>query len=233
MMGRFAVDAPPIDDDLSQMVESHRAKTGQEYNAILLFGLWGTADCSAEVRLYAAYRHLDANPEDGAAWLETARVHLENGEAENALAIVDELERLGSPGLFPNLYSEDPAAQRAHILADSGKPEAALEALDALRAKHGDSPVFQYALGSVLQGKGDFPGAVAAYEEALEALEAFHREAAEEGVLEELNVDFPAAREYIEAARRGAEEERGFAGERPMDLSGFHNRGAAYAAPPG
>ncbi len=223
MTGRFAVDPPPVDDGLSRMVESHRARTGQEYHAILLFGLWGTADCSAEVRLYAAYRHLEANPEDGAAWLETARVHLENGEADRAMAIVDELDRLEAPGLFPNLYSEDPAAHRAHILADSGRPDAALEVFDSLRVKHGDSPVFQYAVGTVLQEKGDFPGAAAAYEEALEALEAFRREAAEEDMLEDLNVDFPAARAYIEAARAAAEREERFAGERPTDLSGFHD----------
>ncbi len=59
MIGRFALDAPAIDDDLSQMVESHRAKTGQEYNAILLFGLWGTADCLMRVHpLLRVYRLL-------------------------------------------------------------------------------------------------------------------------------------------------------------------------------
>ncbi len=221
MIGRFEIDPPAIDDDLSQMVESHRAKTGQDYAAILFFGLWGTADCSAEVRLYAAYRHLAANPEDGPAWIETARAHLEDGDAEQAMSIIDELARLETPGLYPNLYSEDPEAHRAHILADSGKLDAALEVLDSLRVKHGDSPVFQYALGSVLHAKGDFAGAVAGYEEALEALEDFRREAEEEDMLEELNVDFPAVRGFIERARAGAEKGRAFAGERPMDLSGF------------
>jgi hypothetical protein len=51
MIGRFDLDAPAVDAGVSEMVESNRAKTGQDYNAILLFGLWGTADCSAEVRL--------------------------------------------------------------------------------------------------------------------------------------------------------------------------------------
>lgn len=221
MIGRFEIDAPPIDDGLSQMVESHRMKTGQDYNAILLFGLWGTADCSAEVRLYAAYRHLADNPEDGPAWLETARVHLENGEPDKAMAIIDELERLDAPGLFPNLYSEDPEAHRAHILADAGKLGAALEAFDALRAKHGDSPVFHYAIASVLHGNKDFHGAVASYDEALETLDDFRREAEEEDMLEELNVDFPAVRAFIEASRHRAEKEQPFDSERPMDFSGF------------
>lgn len=221
MIGEFDLDAPAIDDDISQMVESHRAKTGQEYAAILFFGLWGTADCSADVRLYAAYRHLADHPEDGAAWLETARAHLEDGDAERALAIVDELARLGAPNLYPNLYSEDPEAHRAHIFADSGKLDAALEIFDALRVKHGDSPVFHYALGTVLHAKKEFAAAVGAYEDALEALEDFRLEAAEEDMLDELNVDFPAVRAFIEAERAGAEAERGFVGERPMDLSGF------------
>lgn len=221
MIGRFDIAPPPIDDDLSQMVESHRAKTGQDYGAILLFGLWGTVDCSIEVRLYAAYCHLAANPEDGPAWLETARVHSEAGEAERAEDIIDELLRQDCPGIFPRLYSEDPEAHRAHILADSGQLDRALTILDGLRAKHGDSPVYHYVLGTVLHEKGEYAAAEAAYEEALEALEEFRREAEAEDVGEELNVDFVAAADFIQAAREDAANERPFAGERPIDLSGF------------
>jgi tetratricopeptide (TPR) repeat protein len=225
MIGRFAIDPPAIDDSLSQMVESHRMTTRQEYAAILLFGLWGTVDCSAEVRLYAAYRHLAENPDDGPAWLETARVHLEAGEAEQAMAIIDELERLDCPGLYPNLFSEDPEAHRAFILADSGQPAAALELLDAMRAWHGDSPVYHYAAGSVLHERKDFPAAVAAYDEALEALEDFRREMEDED-LDDGMVDFPAARRFIEAMRDAAERELPFSGERPLDLSGFRDEPA-------
>ena len=221
MIGRFELDAPAIDDDLSQMVESHRMKTGQDYGAMLLFGLWGTVDCSPEVRLYAAYRHLAENPEDGPAWLETARVHLEAGEGDKAEAIIDELIRLDNPGLYPNLYSEDPEAHRAHILADSGSLDRALEVLDALRVRHGDSPVYHYTLGTVLQEKGDYAGAVASFDEALEALDDFRREVEEEDMAEDVNVDFVAARAFLEHARKLAEKEQRFEGERPIDLSGF------------
>lgn len=221
MIGRFEIDSPAIDDSLSQMVETHRAKTGQEYAAILLFGLWGTVDCSPEVRLYAAYRHLQANPEDGPAWLETARVHLEAGEPDRAMAIIDELQRLECPGLYPNLYSEDPEVHRAHILAESGAGDRALEIMDALRVRHGDSPVYHHTLGTILQDRDDFAGAVAAYEEALETLEDFRREIEEEDMLEDMNVDFPAARAFLESARRLAEKERPYEGDRPIDLSGF------------
>jgi len=221
MIGRFEIDAPPIDDSLSQMVETHRAKTGQDYGAILLFGLWGTVDCSAEVRLYAAYEHLKTNPEDGPAWLETALVHLETGEAGQAEAIIDELLRLNCPGIYSNLYSEDPEVYRAHIHADAGNLDRALEILDSLRVRHGDSPTYHHTLGTVLQAKGDFAGATAAFEEALEVLEDFRREAEEEDMIEDLNVDFPAVRAFLEHARDRAAREQPFDGERPLDLSGF------------
>lgn len=221
MIGRFAIDAPPIDDSLSQMVESHRAKTGQDYAAILFFGLWGTVDCSAEIRLYAAYRHLNAHPEDGPAWLETSRVHLEADEAEAAEKILDELLRLDCPGLYPTLYSEDPRALRVHVLADSGRLEEALEALDQLRVRHGESPVYQYTLGTVLHERGDFAAAGAAYAEALEQLEAFRREVNAEGAEEDIDVDFDAAAAFLRAAAEWAEAEAPFVGARPVDLSGF------------
>lgn len=223
MIGEFDIDPPAIDDSLSQMVESHRMKTGQEYNAILHFGLWGTVDCSAEVRLYAAYRHLADHPADGPVWLETARVHMEAGESERALAILEELRRLGAPGLYSDLYSEDPEVHRACALAESGLLDAALEALDGLRVRHGDSPAYHYLLGTVLHEKGDFPAAVAAYDEALEALEDFRREVEEEDMAEEMGIDFPACGAFILEARRGAEAGRGFGGERPLDLFGFQS----------
>lgn len=221
MIGRFEIDAPPIDDAISQMVESHRMKTGQEYAAILMFGLWGTVDCSAEVRLYAAYRHLPDHPEDGPAWLETARVHAEQGEYDRAEAILDELERLGCPGIYANLYSEDPEAHRAHLLADSGRLDQALDILDSLGMKHGDSPTYHFVLATVLREKGDADAAVAAYDEALRALEDFRREAEEEDMLEDLDVDFEAAAAFIRDARRAAETGRPFEGKWPMDLSEF------------
>lgn len=221
MIGRFELDAPPIDDSLSQMVESHRMKTGQDYGAILLFGLWGTVDCSPEVRLYAAYRHLTDNPEDGPAWLETARVHLEAGEIDKAEAILDEMERLGNPNIYPNLYSEDPQVHRAHLMADTGRLDQALAILDDLRVRHGDSPVYHYTVGSILQEKGDFDGAVAAFAESREMLDDFRREMEEEDLEEELDVDFPAAGAFIDRAARLAEKQRPFEGERPLDLSGF------------
>lgn len=219
MIGRFEIDPPEIDDSLSQMVESHRMKTGQDYGAILLFGLWGTADCSPEVRLYAAYRHLAENPEDGPAWLETSRTHLEDGDPERALAILDELERLDEPGLYPNLFSEDPEVHRALILADTGQLDSALELLDSLRIRHSDSPVYHYAIGSVLHEKKDFNGAAASYEEAQETLDDFRREAEEEDMLEDLNIDFPAAKHFIEAAQKKAKSKSPFDPPRPLDLA--------------
>lgn len=221
MIGRLEVEPPPADDEVAQMVESHQAQTGQDYHAILLFGLWGTVDCSPEVRLYAAYQHLKDKPEDGPAWIETARAHAEAEEVDQALAIIDELIRLDKPGLYPGIYSEDPEAVRAHILADAGRLDEALEAFDGLRARHQDSPVYHYATGSVLHEKGDFAAAVASYDEAGEALEQFRQDVLEEDMADEIAVDFPAAAGFIDDERRAAGDGRGFSGERPLDLSGF------------
>lgn len=221
MIGRFNLNAPKVDNSLSEMIESHRMKTGQDYGAIMMFGLWGTVDCSPEVRLYAAYMHLQENPEDGPSWLETARIHLEAEEPEEALAILDEVERLDGPGLYTNLFSEDPEAHRALVMADSGQLDAALEILDSLRARHDDSPVYHYTLGTVLHEKKNFHGAAASYEEALETLEQFRLEAQEEDMLDELNVDFPAAEQFVRAALERAKGELPFENERPLDLSGF------------
>lgn len=218
MIGRFELDAPPMDDSLSQMVETHRSRTGQDYAAILFFGLWGTADCSPEVRLYAAYRHLSDNPEDGAAWLETAKAHQEAGDPARAEAILDELERLDTPNLFPNLYGEDPAVHRAYLAADTGQHDRAIDLLDALRVKHGDSPVYHHALGTVLHDKGDYAGAAGEYEQALEALEAFRAEVEAEDLLDETNVDFEAAEQCLRQAAADAAAGRPHAGRRVLDL---------------
>lgn len=220
MIGDFAVAPPAIDDALSEMVESHRTQTGQDYAAILFFGLWGTVDCSPEVRLYAAYRHLADHPADGFAWLEASRAHLENGDAAAAEKILDELVRLGCPELYPELYSEDPEVHRAYLAAETGDTERALALLDRLRVKHDDSPVYRYFLASLLHESGDLPAAVVAYGEALEALETFRLEAeGDEGGLGE--VDFAAAAAFIAGIRTAAERGHPFAGIRPLDISGF------------
>ena len=218
MIGEFDIDAPPIDDGLSRMAESHRAKTGQDYAAILFFGLWGTTDCSAEVRLYAGYRHLTENPGDGPAWLEVARIHTDEGETRTAERILDELQRLDCPGLYPQLYGEDPEVHRAYILDRAGQPLKALEALDMLRNRHEESPVYHFFVGNLLHEKGDLEAAAAAYRQALAALEDFRQ--ATEG--EDTEIDFTEAKAFVErfltAAGNG---EIRILGSRPLDIAGF------------
>lgn len=222
MLGDFDLEAPPIDDDLSQMVESHRQKTGQDYAAILFFGLWGTADCSPEVRLYAGYRHLADNPGDGPAWLEAARVHLELEEAEKAERIIDELIRHGNPGLYPQLYNEDPEIERAYIAAGAGQTGRAAEILDGLKVKHDDSPVYHFFLGSLLHEGGDAVGAAAEYRLAAAALKEFEEELEREGGDLDPDVDFRSAERFLAAFLDAADRGRplpSFA--RPLDLSDF------------
>lgn len=202
------------------MVETHRAKTGQDYGAILYFGLWGTADCSAEVRLYAGYRHLVEAPEDGPAWLEVSRAHLEEGEFYKAELILDELIRLGCPGIYAQIYSEDPEVHRAYIRAEEGRLEAALELMDNLKAKHDESPVYHFFIGSILHESGDLLGATAEYRMAANALETFKQEMEEEELDLEEGIDFDAANRYIEEFLRSAENgEIMIADSRPFDLA--------------
>ncbi|MDR3210429.1 MAG: hypothetical protein LBU79_00745 [Planctomycetota bacterium] len=220
MIGEFNLEPPPLDDNLLQMVESHRAKTGQDYAAILFFGLWGTVDCSPEVRLYAGYRHLADHASDGPAWLEVSRTQLEAGKGEEAERILDELLRLDCPGLYPNLYSEDPEVHRAYIRAEGGEREEALELLANLAAKHGDSPVYQFFVASLLHQAGDFAGAVERYRNALSALEEFQREAENEDF--DSGIDFAMARQYIDQYLQAAEAGQILDSDAPpLDLFGF------------
>ncbi len=222
MIGNFNIDAPPIDDDLLQMVESHRAKTGQDYAAILYFGLWGTVDCSAEVRLYAGYRHLAESPNDSAAWLEVSRAHLEEKEFDKAEFILDELIRLDCPGLYTQIYSEDPEIHRAYIRAEEGRLDDALALMDSLKAKHDESPVYHFFIGGILHETGDLLGATAEYRMALNALESFRQEVEEEELDLEEEIDFEAAESYIEEFLRSAENgEIMIADNRPFDLAGM------------
>lgn len=222
MIGDFDILPPVIDDELSQMVESHRMKTGQEYAAILYFGLWGTVDCSAEVRLYAGYRHLAHAPADGPAWLEVSRAHLEEGQPEAAEKILDELERLDNPGLYAQIYSEDPEVHRAYIRAAQGRADEALELMDNLKAKHDDSPVYHFFIGGLLHEQGDLVGAQAEYGMALTALENFRQEMEEEDLDLDAGIDFDAIKLYIQEFLRAAENgEIMVADNLPMELSGL------------
>lgn len=222
MIGAFDIEPPPIDDDLSQMVESHRMETGQDYAAILFFGLWGTVDCSSEIRLYAGYRHLADHPEDGPAWLEISRVHLEEGDTAAAGKIIDELEKNGNPGLYPQLYNEDPDVQRAYIMAETGAAMKAVEILDELKSKHDDSPVYHFFIGNLLHEGGDALAAAGEYRQALGALRDFEHELDAEDIDIEETIDFREVEKVIEEFLEATETDpENFVPFRPLDLSDF------------
>ena len=217
MIGEFDIVPPPFDEGVAELVESCRDLTGQDYAAVLVFGLWGGAEDSPALRLYAGYRHLAESPGDGPAWLETARVHAESGDATAAQRILDELLRLGSPGLFPQLFAEDPEAEKARILAEANEPDRALELLEGMRDRHGDTPAYQYLMASLLHETGDFPSAVAAYETTLALLEA----AVADSDPDDEALDYAAALRLVAAMREAAGAGAPFAGPRPFDLADF------------
>jgi len=212
MIGRFNVTPPAFPDSLSEMVESHRVKTGQDYAAIAIFGLWGTADCSPEVRLYASYQHLRANPEDGPAWLETARIHAEADDSTRALHIIDELERLERPGLYGGVYIEDTGIHRAHFLADGGRIPEALPLYDELGGEYGETALYRYVRATLLHELERYAEAEEGYREALEALDGLAAEEWDE------EIDLDAVRDAIERCCRAAGDGAAFSGERPFSL---------------
>ncbi len=182
----------------------------------------GTVDCSPEVRLYAGYRHLAGSPADGPAWLEVAHAHVEEGNSEQAEAIVDELLRLDCPGLYPQLCDEDPQVYRAYIRAEEGRYGAALEIMDALRSKHEDSPVYHFFVATLLHEDEDFAAASEEYQQALDALEAFRREVEAEDLELDSSVDFDEAQSFIESCLEKSRQSAALdLGGRPIDLSGL------------
>ncbi len=216
MIGRFEVDEPDWPQDVVRMVESHRANVGQPYLAILMFGLWGTPHYSPVLRLYAGYRHLAEQPEDGTAWLELAATHREAAEYAAAERILRELTRLGGFELIEAVYGENLRAHLANLWADAGRPAEALAEFDALREDFGELPIFRHARASVLHDLERYAEAEAEYVSAATAL------AEEERVASDETTDYPAVSAYLEARRVEARNRRPFGGFRPMHLHSLH-----------
>lgn len=204
MPGRMNVPPPTFPDQLSQMVESNRANTGQEYQAVLLFGLWGTSDCSPEVRIYAGYQHLRSYPEDSPSWIHLALVLVEDEQYEQAEYIIRELLRTDAEGLFPQVYSESPEALLAYIHAEAGSYEEALRDLEALEKLHGLHPLFLYTRATIHHQRGNHEQAVTDYDAALVEL-------AEEEEVE-------TARKLITCCRKAAVAAEPWDGVRIMSL---------------
>lgn len=220
MIGNFNVTEPAADDALVRMVESHRQISGQPYAAILMFGLAGTVDCSTEVRRYAGYRHVREHPGDGPAWLELARLHAEDGEFDAAHAILDELERLDAPALYPETYAEDLDVHRAHFWAEAGRLPEARALLEELALRHGEGVVYRYTRASVLHALGRYDDAAEAYDEALSALAEYVDADEDDG-----ETDPAAVRAFLSARRAEAEGGQAFAAPRPWMLADLRDEG--------
>jgi len=220
MIGDFRIDPPPaLASGFGHRLDE-LADEGWLPKAILYMG-----DLSADdpgLRLAAGYRHLGLTPDDGPAWLEVARLHAARGEMDAANAILDELDRLDAPGLYPGVYHESAAVHRLHFLADAGRADEALALSRTLADAHGDATVFQYILASVLHAAERFEAAADVYETALARLADQERAAAGD---DDDGVDFDSVRRHLIRLRGEALEGTPFTGNRPFTLADLVNPG--------
>lgn len=212
MIGALKIDEPDWPDEIAHAVDEHGAAQGQDYASMQAFGLWGAADNSPRLRLYAGYQHVKAQPGDGAAWLELANLHRELGEADKAAAILQEVERAGGLGLFPGVFQEDLAVHLAYVCADAGRLDDALAQLLALRERYDHLPIYHYVVATILHEQQRFDEATPVYALAIQTL----REGADE-IAELIDVD--ALARVLERFRKSAAEQKPFAGARPLEMS--------------
>lgn len=214
MIGRLNIDLPDWNERTREAVENARQETRQGYAAMHTLGLWGAGMDNPRQRLYAGYQHIQTHPEDGAQWLLLAHTHAELGETDRALAILDELVRLGGFGLYEMLYQEDPRISRAHVLAAGGRFAEALEQINAEEDAHAGHPLYHYTRASLYHAAERFEEAIREYTRA-------HTELSEQRAEVEDAIDVDAALNVILAERIGAESGERFDGIRPLTLEGL------------
>lgn len=133
-------------------------------------------DGMAEV-LYSVAGALNNEARDGDTLLfSRLSEYLRPGHVDTLLLSAQLLERLKQYDLASESYRRVPrdhsafhAAElgRVQVLQESGKDDAAIEALEQLANSHGDLPIVHTALGDLLRKLEKFDAAIAAYDRAL------------------------------------------------------------------
>ena len=211
MIGKLNVSEPTWDEKVVVAVEEIREEFGQDYRAILEFGLYGATQDWPEAQLVAGYKCLQERPDEGAVWLSVARLHGELREFEQAEAILREIKKHGGLGLFAEVFCEDVDVHYAYLLAAKGRIDEAHGALLTLEARHGEHPLYRYLLASLLHDLSFFEEAVGQYDRALALVQAI-----EPDMFDAIEVE--AARDYIAGRKAEAAAGKEFTGVRPMNL---------------
>jgi tetratricopeptide (TPR) repeat protein len=114
-----------------------------------------------DARAMQAYRALADSSMGMVARTSAARLMLKHGERQSALAVLDEYVQENPDAAV------EVGATRAHLLAETGDVDAALQGLDALVAQYPEHPDLEYQRATVLETGGRTRAALAQFEKAL------------------------------------------------------------------
>ncbi|MEM9580140.1 MAG: tetratricopeptide repeat protein [Pseudomonadota bacterium] len=137
-------------------------------------------DGMAEVFFTVASALRNEASEDYTLLYSRAAEHLRPDHIDTLLLSAGLLEQMERYSLATKTYArvspDNPAYHaaelgRAEALRRAGKPDAAIEVLQALTKSHGDLPIVHSSLGDALRSQEDYEGAVAAYDAALALFE--------------------------------------------------------------
>jgi tetratricopeptide (TPR) repeat protein len=109
------------------------------------------------------YRRLAETPLALTARAAAARLMMKNNERKDALAVLDDFAEQNPD------QAVEVGATRAHLLADAGDVEAALQGLDALAKEYPGHPDLAYQRAAVFEAGGRTKEAIAQFEQALKA----------------------------------------------------------------
>jgi tetratricopeptide (TPR) repeat protein len=112
-------------------------------------------------RAMQAYRALADSSLGLVARTSAARLMLRHGERASALAVLDDYVKENPDAAI------EVGASRAHLLAEAGDVDAALQGLDALVAQYPEHPDLEYQRATVLETGGRTRAAIAQFELAL------------------------------------------------------------------
>ena len=209
----FSIEPPHVDADFAQRVDEWVAARGLGWEAIADQGVDDSktfGDRCGEAHLYCAWRSLAEEPENGLRMLELGHVYADVLEdLDMAERVYEEVDRLGSPGLYPGIVEEDPFFFLAWLYFLRGRDEESIEAyrqcltrLDDRHPEVREDPLGRalvcYHLAAVLHIGDENDKALREYAAAIDLLSSD---------------EFDTERAVVEEQQRCAENGKPFSGE--------------------